>query len=67
MVLGDHKKCDQFYCNQERMDKFKALEISEEAKNALKHYLFYYSERAHKLKNVTSNIVECFFSINNKF
>ncbi len=67
-MLGDHNVCDEeFYCDLEHRDELKCIKISQEARNALDRYLRDYSARCDKIEGVTSNIVECFFSVNNKF
>ena len=77
MIDGDHSQCNEFYCNKEKVKNLPKIDFDKlsendrknisEAKEHLKNYLKIFAKRCSRIKNVTSNIVECLFSVNTKF
>lgn len=68
-MLGNHDKCDNdYYCDTDHKNNLPEIEISEDARENLNKYMQHFADRGEKIQEgMTSNIVECFFSVNNKF
>jgi hypothetical protein len=66
-MTGDHTNCDNYYCKDMFRERFPKISFKNEAIKALSYYLDNYASRGDKLTNLTSNIVESFFSINCRF
>lgn len=66
-MCGMHSNCDEFYCNEEIIKKYKLdkiIKLPNEAIVDLENYLQKLICRRDKLrKGVTSNLAEAFFSV----
>ena len=64
-MTGNHQICSTFYNDKY---KFKEITINQDALNSLNYYLKRISDRVEKIKKgLTSNLAECYFSVNCKF